>query len=109
MRHFASITLPIQAGIFCLALAGAARADDLPQGTAPQAPASKGTTDLTAQKFETATKDDPAKAKDATELAVGAGGLSSTGSESASSSGLEGCRRCTRRSTATVAASRSRC
>jgi putative salt-induced outer membrane protein YdiY len=79
MRRFSSIIVTIQSGLFGLIVVGVARGDDLPAGSTPQAPASKGTTDLTAQKFETAVKDDPAKAKDATELSVGAGGLSSSG------------------------------
>jgi putative salt-induced outer membrane protein len=61
-------------------MAGVVHADDLPQGTASQAPATSGSTDLTAQKFEAATRIvDPEKAKDATELSIGAGGLASTG------------------------------
>jgi putative salt-induced outer membrane protein len=57
-----------------------ANADDLPQGTVAPAPVSKGTTELNSQKFEAASKvPDPEKVKDATELAVGAGGLASTG------------------------------
>src|SRR5579859_4182475 len=58
-----------------------ALAQDLPQGSAPQAPASKGTTDITAQKFEVASAPilDPEKAKDATELSIGAGALGTSG------------------------------
>jgi len=57
-----------------------AHADDLPQGTVAPAPVSKGTTELNSQKFEAAAKvPDPEKVKDATELAVGAGGLAATG------------------------------
>jgi putative salt-induced outer membrane protein len=57
-----------------------ARADDLPQGTSSQPPASTGSTDLTAKKFEAVMANaDPEKAKDATELSIGAGGIASTG------------------------------
>ena len=50
---------------------GSAFAQDLPQGSAPQAPASKGTTDITAQKFETAAAPvDPEKVKDATSFSL---------------------------------------
>jgi putative salt-induced outer membrane protein len=69
--------------IFVLIAVGSghsAFAQDLPQGSAPQAPASKGTTDITAQKFETATAPvDPEKVKDATELSIGAGALGTSG------------------------------
>jgi putative salt-induced outer membrane protein YdiY len=80
MRWYKSAVLVVYTGCIGLALPSAAHADDLPQGTAPQAPASKGSTELTAQKFEAAaTTTDPEKAKDATELSIGAGGLASSG------------------------------
>jgi putative salt-induced outer membrane protein YdiY len=59
--------------------AATARAEDLPKGTAKDAPASKGTTDVTTDSFEAGKKDDPAKAKDTTELAISAGGLAASG------------------------------
>jgi putative salt-induced outer membrane protein len=63
-----------------MAYAIPSRAQSLPQGTSSQAPASSGSTDVTAQKFESVMPYvDPAKAKDATELSLGAGGLASTG------------------------------
>lgn len=63
-----------------VALGTSAHADDLPQGTVAPAPVSKGTTELNSQKFEAAAKvPDPEKAKDAAELAIGAGGLAATG------------------------------
>ena len=82
-RAMRSSPLPFAAvsGV-CAAMASVApvRAQSLPQGTSSQAPASTGTTDVTAQKFESVMPyGDPEKAKDATELSVGAGGLASTG------------------------------
>ena len=59
--------------------AAAARAQDLPKGTAKDDPASKGTTDVTTDSFEAGKKDDPEKAKDTTELAISAGGLAASG------------------------------
>lgn len=49
------------------------------KGTAEAAPASKGNTEVTGGGFEAAKKDDPAKAKDATELSISAGGMQTTG------------------------------
>ena len=63
-----------------LGFVGTANAQDLPQGSAVQALVSKGSTELTSQKFETAGKiEDPEKVKDATELAIGAGAMASAG------------------------------
>jgi putative salt-induced outer membrane protein len=59
--------------------AAAVNAQDLPKGTAKDEPASKGTTDVTTDKFEAGAKDDPEKAKDTTELAISAGGLAASG------------------------------
>lgn len=53
--------------------------DDVPKGTSEAAKATKGTTDVTSEgKFEGASKFDP-EAKDATELAISAGGLTASG------------------------------
>jgi putative salt-induced outer membrane protein len=63
-----------------LLLASRAKAQDLPQGTLAQPPVSKGSTDLTAQKFEAAAAAaNLDQAKDASELTLGLGGLVSTG------------------------------
>lgn len=70
----------IQVGCIGLGVTSAALADDLPEGSAPLDPASKGTTELTSQKFETAVPiTDPDKIKDATELSMGAGALAASG------------------------------
>jgi putative salt-induced outer membrane protein YdiY len=77
-RSFLFATLLAASSSF--ALVESARADDLPKGSATDAPASKGSTELTAQKFETAGKiEDPEKVQDATELSIGAGAMASAG------------------------------
>jgi putative salt-induced outer membrane protein YdiY len=79
MRISPSVFAAVHTAYIGLAWTGRALADDLPAGSASQAPATSGSTDITAQKFETAVRSDPAKANDATELSIGAGGLASTG------------------------------
>jgi putative salt-induced outer membrane protein YdiY len=80
MRSFRSISTTVLSSCILFGTSGMARAQDLPQGTAAQAPATKGSTEVTAQKFESvAANSDPEKAKDATDLSIGAGGLLSTG------------------------------
>ena len=66
------------ATVFCVLRASAAHADDLPKGTETDASVSKGTTDVAKGGFEGAAKRD-ADSKDATELTVSAGALSSSG------------------------------
>jgi putative salt-induced outer membrane protein len=72
-RFFASLVVLLSVSSF-------ARAEDLPKGTAKQDAASKGSTDVATGGFEASSKaEDPAKAKDATELALSAGGISTGG------------------------------
>ncbi len=72
-RFFASL-------IVLSSVSSVAYAEDLPKGTSKQDPASKGTTDVATGGFEAGGKvEDPAKAKDATELTVAAGGISTGG------------------------------
>jgi len=71
---------PILLSLCLVPIGPAAFAGDIPQGTVSQDAASKGTTEVTSQKFEAAVvPEDLTKAKDATELSIGAGGLGSTG------------------------------
>lgn len=69
--------LPLLAFAAALSLVSVARADELPSGTAKAAPATKGTTDITATGFVAAVPavDD----KDTTELSISAGALSASG------------------------------
>jgi putative salt-induced outer membrane protein len=60
-----------------LLVAPLANADDLPKGTSDAKPASKGSTDVTTGKFEAASPVE--ESKDATELAISAGGVSTGG------------------------------
>ncbi|MGZ3455953.1 MAG: DUF481 domain-containing protein [Polyangiales bacterium] len=63
-----------------LSVSSFARAEELPKGTAKSDPASKGSTDVATGGFEASSKaEDPEKAKDATELAIAAGGISTGG------------------------------
>lgn len=72
-RFFASL-------IVLSSVSSVAYAEDLPKGTSKQDPASKGTTDVATGGFEASAKaEDPAKAKDATELAIAAGGINTGG------------------------------
>ncbi|MFI5302010.1 MAG: DUF481 domain-containing protein, partial [Polyangiales bacterium] len=67
-----------------LCVASPARADDVPTGTAATLKVTTGATDLTGGGFEAA-KRDTDKNKDATEAAISAGGLISTGNSPAKS------------------------
>lgn len=60
-----------------LMCAPVASAQDFPQGTATAKPASSGTTNVTSDKFETASP--PAESKDASELSLSLGGLAASG------------------------------
>jgi putative salt-induced outer membrane protein len=68
------------ASLIVLTSVSSAYAEDLPKGTSKQDPASKGTTEVATGGFEASGKaEDPAKAKDATELSIAAGGINTGG------------------------------
>lgn len=82
MTRFSRLTWPFAAAAVLLA-APAALADEgqpIPTGTTTtSAPASKGSTDITNDKFQTLDKGAAVETKDATELSLSAGALSSSG------------------------------
>lgn len=65
---------------FLVFSARVASAEDLPQGTGTGiGPATKGTTDITSDKFQARDKDAEKETKDATELSVAAGAMNASG------------------------------